>query len=192
MLWSTTLNLFAHLVLLTIIILKCLNVFHIDFAKDSWRASNFRNELPQMMLWGVPHHWADIPRYSHLMQTHPNHLQASPHFPYTSAVIPASSCGFWMSASHWNPTHPPRALGTPLDPPYHLYYTSSTLSITLSTPCPAVLSLLIVYFLILFTVYLFGHALLAFCFRPKLLQYSHFFLNFSLTLLPHHMIHFYL
>src|SRR5882757_4169708 len=25
--------------------------FHIDFAKEGWRASNFRNELPQMMHW---------------------------------------------------------------------------------------------------------------------------------------------
>ena len=25
--------------------------FHIDFAKEGWRASNFRNELPQMTHW---------------------------------------------------------------------------------------------------------------------------------------------
>ena len=25
--------------------------FHIDCAKEGWRASNFRNELPQMILW---------------------------------------------------------------------------------------------------------------------------------------------
>jgi hypothetical protein len=47
------------------------------------------------VLWGVPHHWVDIPRYFPVIQTHPNHFRTSPHLPSTFVPFLISSCGFW-------------------------------------------------------------------------------------------------